>query len=228
MSWHSIGEISLDIATLIYFIWFIPQLRMTFKRKSTEGLSLWMHGFLIAGYLADLVYGFGRELPVQYRIVTIVGLLCLVCEHFQFWRYGLKTSIAKKTFYLFNVVFISFLVYTVATITVLKETKFFYDMAGMISNICWFVFFIPQIVKNYRNKSSKGLSTSFVVLSLFTTMLDTISTYALGYPWPSKIGIPVTLFKKSLLISQCYYYRSRDIYRYRDSKQWIMRKIKIG
>jgi len=224
MSWHIIGETSLDISVFIYFIWFIPQLRLTFKRKSTEGLSLWMHGFLIAGYLADLVYGFGRELPIQYRMVTIVGLVCLACEHFQFWRYGLKTNIAKKTFYLFNAVLISFLIYAVATITVLKETEFFYDLAGVTSSACWFVFFIPQIIKNYRSKSTESLSTSFVVLSLFTTILDTISTYALGYPWPSKIGVPMTLFKKSLLLGQCYYYRDKD----RESKQWVMRKIRIG
>lgn len=220
MPWHIIGETSLDLSTFIYFIWFIPQLKMTFQRKSTRGLSLWMHGFLIAGYLADLVYGFGQQLPIQYRLVTIFGLFCLAVEHFQFWRYGLKTIVEKRIFSLFNVLFISFFIYAISTITIFKETKFFYDLAGMISNTCWFVFFIPQIIKNYKSASTKGLSLAFVVLSLFTTVLDTISTYALGYPWPSKVGVPMTLVKKFVLLGQCYYYR--------ESKEWTMQKIKTG
>lgn len=225
MPWHMIGEVSLDLSTLIYFIWFIPQLKLTFKRKSTEGLSLWMHGLLISGYLADLVYGFGREMPLQYRMVTVSGLFYLGFEHFQFWRYGLKTLIDRITFYCFNFVFSFFLIYAILTITIDKESKFFYDMAGMISNFCWLTFFIPQIIKNFKEKSTKGLSFSFVILSLFTTLLDMISTFALNYDWPSKVGIPITLLKKLILVSQFVYYNK---YKFRRKNLCHLNKMLIG
>lgn len=209
MNMHMLGEIALDFSTFAYFIWFIPQLKLTFKRRSTSGLSLWMHGLLVGGYLADLVYGFGREMPIQYRMVTIFGLCSLSVEHFQFWKYGLKKLMERRIFYLFNVFFVVFFCYAIITITVDKQTKFFYDTAGMISNFCWFTFFIPQIIKNYVNKSTEGLSVGFVVLSLITAICDLISTYALHFAWPSRFYAPIVLFKKCFVLGQCYYYRPK-------------------
>lgn len=206
MNWHTIGEISLNISTAIYFIWFIPQLKLTFQRKSTQGLSLCMHGLLLSGYLADLMYGFGTQMPIQYRLVTISGLFYLGIEHLQFWLYGLKGTIEKWTFLAFNIFFILFFLYALASITIIKETRFFYDMAGMVSNFCWLTFFVPQILKNYQKKSTEGLSVYFVVLSVFTTICDMTSTFALNYDWPSQLGVPVTLIKKLILLYQFYYY----------------------
>ena len=40
----------------------------------------------------DLIYGFGREMQWQYRMVTVVGLLSLSIQHYQFGRYGLHTK----------------------------------------------------------------------------------------------------------------------------------------
>lgn len=207
MNAHMIGEIALNISTFIYFVWFFPQIRLTFKRKSISGLSLWMHGLLLTGYLADLVYGFGREMPIQYRMVTIFGLCSLGVEHYQFWKYGLKKLMERRVFHLINVFFISFFCYAIITITVDKQSKFFYDAAGMISNFCWMTFFIPQIVKNYVNKSTEGLSLGFVMLSLLSAVADLVSTYALNFDWPSRDYAPIVLVKQLFVLGQFVYYR---------------------
>ena len=49
MTAHQIGEITLSLSTIVYFFWFVPQIILNYKRKSTAGFSLWMHGLLLIG-----------------------------------------------------------------------------------------------------------------------------------------------------------------------------------
>src|SRR5438445_7099169 len=95
MTAHTVGEITVNISSLIYFVWFVPQIWLNYRRKNTDGLSLWMHGLLLLGYSADLLYGFGRDMQWQYRMVTIVGLFFLFIQHYQFGRYGLHSKAIK-------------------------------------------------------------------------------------------------------------------------------------
>ena len=83
-------------------------------------------------------------------------------------------------------------------------------MAGMISNFCWFTFFIPQIIKNYVDQSTEGLSVSFVLLSIFSALCDVISTYALNYDWPSQYYVPISLAQKFIVLGQGIYYRYKQ------------------
>jgi len=209
MNTHIIGEISLTLSTLLYFIWFIPQLKLTFKRKNTSGLSLAMHCILMLGYLADLMYGFGQQLPIQYRLVTIVGLISLLIEHYQFGCYGLTNIKEKNRFILISVLLFCLFITILYNITIKTDSKMIYNLAGVSSMLCWLVFASPQILKNYKNNSTKGLSTQFVMLSVLTGILDVISSYALNWAWPSKLGAPLGLIQKFILLSQCYYYRGQ-------------------
>src|SRR3990167_7344106 len=206
MTSHLLGEITLSISSVIYFIWFLPQLYLNFKRKHTDGLSLWMHGLLLLGYSADLLYGFGRHMQWQYRMVTIVGLVCLFVQHCQFGRYGEKT----KTFIL-NYSLLSFLTcivfsYAILNFTLLHHHKNYYDIAGFVSDSCWATYLFPQIIKNFRQKSTRGLSVWFVILSIVLGMLDMTSALSLHWDWPSLLNSSIGLFKKLILIFQFAYY----------------------
>ena len=209
MTAHLIGEITLSISSIVYFIWFLPQLWMNFKRKNTDGLSLWMHGLLLLGYSADLLYGFGRHMEWQYRAVTIVGLLCLFVQHLQFARYGMHSKAIKINFTALTVMVLIVFIYAVMNFTVLHHGKRYYDIAGFISDVCWMIYLFPQIVKNFRQKSTEGLSISFVVLSIVISVLDMTSTFALHWDWPSVLSSSVTLFKKLILVLQVFYYRKQ-------------------
>jgi len=204
---HILGEIALNISTALYLIWFVPQIKMTFNRKSTSGLSLLMHSILMLGYIMDLMYGFGRHLPIQYRLVTIIGLTSLLIEHFQFARYGLQNIIEKRLFYGISLAFLILFISVIFNVFVDVHSKLYYNIAGFISMFCWLAFLWPQIIKNFVNKSTQGLSTSFVWITVITSICDIISAYALNWALPSKISAPVGLIKKSILITQCYYYK---------------------
>lgn len=207
MTAHSLGEFTLSLSTIVYFLWFIPQISLNFRRKSTDGLSFWMHGLLLIGYSADLLYGFGRDMQWQYRMVTIVGLIFLFIQHAQFARYGLHTRTQKNSFILLSVFIALLLVYAILNFTLLHHDKKYYDIAGFISDLCWMTYLFPQIIKNYTRKSTVGLSIGFVVIDIVLSFLDITSTFTLHWDWPSMLGVCVDIVKKSILLFQIVYYR---------------------
>ena len=209
-SLHSLGEVTLSLSVFIYLIWFTPQLLLTLKNKDTGNLSLFMHGFLFVGYTADLIYGFGRHMEWQYRLVTMIGLASLLVQHFQFWIYGLHKRSEKYSFFTISAFIVFMLAFAIYSLFFSSHTKIYYDSFGMVSNVCWFSFMIPQILKNYRNKSTAGLSLEFVLISILISVLDIISTWALGWDFPSKIGTPLSFLKKLILLYQFKLYNSQE------------------
>lgn len=209
MTAHQIGEITLSLSTIVYFFWFVPQILLNYRRKNTEGFSLWMHGLLLIGYAADLLYGFGRHMQWQYRLVTIVGLCFLFVEHWQIAHYDCKSRAEKWNFFALSLFVVILLIYAIVNFTWLHHSKRYYDFAGLVSDICWMTYIIPQIIKNFRLKSTKGLSVGFVALSVVISCLDITSTFALHWDWPSILSESVALVKKSILIFQMWYYSKR-------------------
>lgn len=211
MTAHTIGEISLSVSTIIYIIWFLPQILENFQHKSTEGLSLWMHGLLLLGYTIDLMYGFGRHMQWQYRLVTVVGLICLLIQHIQFALYNLKSKAAYWNFVVLSGLVVSVLVYAILNITVFHHGKWYYDMTGYIESVCYFSYVIPQIIKNFRLKSTEGLSRLFVAFSILLGFLDFTSALTLHWDLPSLLMPSVDIIKKGILVFQIFYYGMRDV-----------------
>lgn len=205
-----IGNISLNISFVIYFIWFVPQLFLNFKRKDTEGLSMLMHGVLCIGYLCDLMYGFGRHMQWQYRAVTIIGLISLSIQHYQIGRYGLHRYTEKLTYIVLSVIFGLLIGFCVYALHFSQFQKQIFNAIGMITNICWLSYVMPQILKNYHNKSTSGLSLGFVSLSIFLNLCDTTSAWMLGWDYPSKIGPSLSLVQNIILMLQIRYYAQRQ------------------
>lgn len=207
MNTHLIGEITLSVSSVVYFIWFLPQLYLNFQRKNTDGLSIWMHGLLLLGYSADLLYGFGRHMQWQYRAVTIIGLLCLFVQHTQFGLYGLHSKAIKINYIILSVATLSVLSYAIFNFTMLHHGKTYYDMAGWLSDVCWTTYLFPQIIKNFYLKSTVGLSVWFVLLSVVLGFLDMTSALTLHWDFPSITNSSIGLLKKAILIFQIMYYQ---------------------
>jgi uncharacterized protein with PQ loop repeat len=218
MTSHALGEITVSISTVIYFFWFVPQLWLNYQRKSTEGLSLWMHGLLLLGYSADLLYGFGRHMQWQYRLVTVVGLIFLFMQHIQFALYDNKTKAEKINYVLLTCVVVAVFTYAVFNFTWLHHGKQYYDIAGFISDVCWMTYLFPQIIKNFYQHSTEGLSVGFITIAVVLSFLDLTSTVTLHWDWPSVLSECITLFKKSILVFQFFYYRHQGTRRQKAPK----------
>lgn len=210
MTSHFIGEMTLSISTIIYIIWFLPQLWMNYQRKSTQGLSLWMHGLLFLGYSADLLYGFGRHMPWQYRLVTLSGLFFLFLQHLQFAKYGLRTQIEKMNYAVLSFFVMIFLLFAIFNFAVTQHTKAYYDTVGYFEDVCFWLYAFPQMIKNFRQKSTAGLSSWFVIFAVVLSGLDLISALTLHWDLPSILNPAVEIFKKSILVFQIFYYTQRE------------------
>lgn len=206
MTLHTLGDISLSISTCIYLIWLLPQIILNYQRKSTEGLSFWLHTFLLFGYCFDLVYGFGRGMQWQYRLVTIAGLATLGIQHIQFALYS--RSVPKYLYRSVTAISLALLATAITLLFSTTESKAFYDTLGMLSNICYWVYMIPQIIKNFSGHSAKALSLQFICLSLFISACDFTSAFTLSWDWPSLIGPIAGLSFKLTLLYQILYYRA--------------------
>lgn len=202
----SIGNISLNISFIIYFMWFIPQIVLNFKRKNTEGLSIFMHSILLLGYLCDLMYGFGCNMQWQYRMVTIVGLISLSIQHYQIGRYGLCHPQEKLFYKILTTLYPLLFIFCFSVIEFSHFEKSIFDELGMCTNVCWIIYGIPQIIKNYNNQSTLGLSTLFVCFSIFLNVCDTTSAWTLGWEYPSKVGPLLAFMQNFILLSQVIYY----------------------
>lgn len=206
---QTIGHITLNISMTIYLVWFVPQILLNFKRQDTEGLSMLMHGILCLGYLSDLMYGFGLGMQWQYRTVTIVGLISLTIQHYQFGRYGLHRITEKYTYLALNFFYIGLFCFAIYSIKFSSHSRNFYDLAGMIANAAWLSYMVPQIIKNYINQSTVGLSKYFVAIGIFLNLCDSTSAWTLSWDYPSKIGPAVTFFGNLILLLQFFYYEKR-------------------
>ncbi|MDF1796709.1 MAG: PQ-loop repeat-containing protein [Coxiellaceae bacterium] len=203
-----IGEWSLRISAALYFIWFMPQILLTFRYQSTDGLSIKMHGLLLLGYCADLIYGFGLHMPWLYRAVTLSGLLGLLLQQWQFFYFNRRHVKA-----IFSIDACLLIVIT-ALWLILKNSllnKTFFDCTGFISVITGFVYAWPQIIKNHRQQSAQAISLWFIIIALFTSVLDMASAVALGWDWPSKIGPLLALFSHGVLLWQSLYLTNHQI-----------------
>lgn len=187
-------------------MWFIPQIVLNFKRKNTEGLSLFMHGILLLGYLCDLIYGFGCQMQWQYRMVTIVGLISLSIQHYQIGHYHLTLPKEKRLYKALTITYPLLFILCLSVIAFSHFDKSIFDLLGMCTNVCWLIYGIPQIIKNYNNQSTVGLSTLFVCFSIFLNLCDSTSAWALNWDYPSKIGPLFALTQNFILLFQVIYY----------------------
>lgn len=209
---HFIGETALNISLVLYIIWFIPQLILTAKRHSTAGLSLGMHSLLMAAYITDFMYGFGRHFPIQYKIVTLFGLSMLMIEHSQFLYYGLKqTKVLLHSLTIFFILFFMAALYFVK-VSVLSQAT--YDALGFLSWICWLAYLWPQLIKNFMKQSTLGCSLFTIWIAMMAGVCDSLSAFLLDWDWPSKLGATIGLLPKAMLLAQGFYYSylSRDAY----------------
>lgn len=205
-----LGLITLNISSTIYLIWLIPQIIHNFRRKDTEGLSMLMHGILFTACLSDLMYGFGTGMQWQYRMVSIVTLCGLMVQHYQIGCYGLHRVTEKKLYGFLSILFCLFFLYAFYVIQSHAQSRSFYDLFGMIANIGFLSYTLPQVFKNYSTQSAVGLSIYFIFLSIFLNLCDINSAWMLNWDYPSKIGPIFTLTGNLCLLFQYIYYERRS------------------
>lgn len=202
-----IGNASLYTSTVLYLMWFLPQLRLSHRRQSAAGLSLIAHCILLSGYLADLIYGLGRHMPTAYIIVTCVGLISLGYQNWQLRRFSNLNSHQRYALWL------PFLIGALLSCALIALHQFnnihVLDLIGLVSVCSGFLYSLPQLKKNHQQLHNQDLSIGFILIGLGCSALDITSAFCLNWDYPNKIGAPLALIFSLLLLHNQLHARKR-------------------
>lgn len=201
----TLGNLTLNIAFVLYLIVYVPQIRHNKNKHHLAELSISLHMLIMTSFVLDLLYALFKPLPWQYRAVSIAALSTLSIQQFQLMRFAQERGQIRLLAVLS--------LFSVSLISILMLLGFFYFDAmahssntilliGWVSRVGFLSYIVPQIIKNYRMSSAKALSTSFLALSLFLSLLDLTSAWCLDWGWPNKLGTPLTITLTLMLLWQ--------------------------
>jgi len=196
-----LGNLSLNCCFVLYLIYYFPQLYHNQRHLQMAQLSLGMHFLLILAYIFDLFYGYAMHLQWQYRLVSWVGLGCLMVQHWQFIRYFFHErlrvwlGIQLLMMLIFMLLLCDF--FLVKTAELSQQECL---MLGYGARICFILCALPQVLKSHRYESLSAISLHYIYLNMSVISLDFISAWCLDWGWPNKLGgVPMILLMFYLL-----------------------------
>ncbi|MCP4176537.1 MAG: PQ-loop repeat-containing protein [bacterium] len=208
---HFIGELALDISLFSYFVHFIPQILHNYKNPDLKNISVITQELYIVGIACDLIYGSGFGYPWQYILVDFIYLGYLLLQDIQIlhkikshYKYLIYNSIFICICVLISVYLLSYNIeYKDSDI---NSSNVIFWVCGYISTIIWFVLWLPQIAKHWKNKNADGYSVLFWIIGLAMALCDLTSAVIFGYTW---LNITTCLYRIALhilILGQCFVY----------------------
>lgn len=194
---ESIGYICLNIALVLYLIHYLPQLIHNRNAINRSQMNVHFHGLLSICYLCDLTFAFGMNMPWQYCLVSVIGTLCLLAQHYQ-----LKNLDQQKKLLSSYQMLISFFSLLFFISIYIKLPQPFFLLIGYISQVALWTYTLPQIWQNYIYKQGRGLNKLYLSMNLACSSLDVIASISLSWPMPAKIGALFGLACTSILLYQ--------------------------
>ena len=189
----------------------IPQIIHNQKSRHIGGLSLWLHFLLYVSYSFDMVYGIADQMPLQYRMVSVVGLCLVMMQHIQL----LKFHVLRRSYLLVKLGFLFLVTHAVlyyVFFSKLNTTGFSANsilLLGIVARGCEIIYCVPQIFKNRISRSASAVSRHFIYLSLFVAVLETLSAWCLDWEWPNKVVAPLSMLVMFIILLQHYKYSSK-------------------
>ncbi|MDA0911179.1 MAG: PQ-loop repeat-containing protein [Proteobacteria bacterium] len=205
-----IGHISINISFVIYCIYFLPQIIHNQLKHQAGHISHGTHLLMVVANVLDLIYGFGFDLQWQYRVVTMLTLACLLFQQWQIYRdsdIGERTGDRKGESYNFHVICLFIIAVGIALVSLHNLNNAMLENIGFISMFCYAVYWLPQIIKNIKEKNATAFSLIFLVLNVLALICDEISALSFGWPLPSIISPIVILSLLFIMVGQYYYYQ---------------------
>lgn len=211
LSISELGFITLSCSSCLYMVWLLPQIIYNAQRRSISGISFGWHALLLLGSCFDLLYGLGMHMPWLYVLVTLASLTALCIQHLQWWYYKVRSDLCSL-FGLWQFWLLTISVISIITVSLLAKLDWLecpvslYDLAGLMANISFVLYVLPQISKQYIDKQAEGISVWFVGLTMLLNTFDIFSAYALHWAWPSLVGPPFAFCCNLVLLYQLRLY----------------------
>lgn len=196
-----LGILTLNIAFVLHLILYIPQVLHNRESEHIQYLSVKMHLNLFLCYFLDIFYGFGNNMQWQYRTVSIVGFSLLMIQYMQIIYY-LSTH-GKQKVARIHILFLASTIYCVYYFFKYLHASIALEqvlIAGYISKILFIISTIPQMIKNWQVKSTKGVNTHFILFNITIASLDTVTAWTLDWAWPNKLTSPIMICMFSTML----------------------------
>ena len=209
MKWtlSALAHLTLQISFVLYLSMILSQVVHNLRRRSTAGLSWIMHVLILSSYICDMGYGLGTAMPWQYYSIAIIGTSMLILQQFQFWYF--RPSGAPRSYVLVTLGAIALLATIVSCLMNPAAHQPFFTLLGFIAVVGWNLADLPQLIVNRRLRSTQGLSPLFILFGIFGMSCDIVSAYGLNWGLPNKVGAPIALCLKLILLYQAWRYRQR-------------------
>lgn len=204
---------------------YIPQYKEIKKTEDTEGFSLFVCLALLVANTLRILFWFGKRYEIPLLIQSIIMNLTMLamihlCVHVRSknqiirGRERVFTDFDRRYFWAWTdfVSYVDFMVlFTIVCSTVMYV---FIDFMPFVELVGFFAVFteallgVPQVLRNYHNKSTEGMSLKMVVM---WTMGDTFKTgYFLLRESPIQFwlcgGLQVSI--DAFILCQVYWYRN--------------------
>lgn len=195
---------SLWIVNALYFIAICFQIYRNYKERSVKGLSdLMLFGYVCA-YVAQIFYVFTMNLPTSCQVMIplcLWAVVIMVVQRF-IYRFG------KGYMHTFVLSYIFFLTVVIIAVPIAYHYRHLVgEISGWIAFVLWAVYQIPQMIKIYHEKSTKGFSLSFVVTMTLAGIVELISSLILKLPLASIVTIVRGIIFNGIFLAQFYVYR---------------------
>ena len=198
---QTIGQITLNISFAIYLIQFIPQILHNIKDKvALSNISLLTQFGMLIVVLCNLVQAIGFNLNWQYLLIAMVYLIGITVQQLQISLHK------KKMSKVINLIFVMLL--CIAILAMDSNLILVFQIAGIISLIVHFIYWLPQIYKNHNQGKFTGYSDLFIIFALLGVICDLFTSILLAWPLIVKINIFVMFVITCILVFQKLRYRT--------------------
>lgn len=203
-----IGVYTINISFALHFVVYIPQIIHNRKYKKNMEISPITQCAMLLAYGSNVIFGITHSMPWQYATISMVLLLPTLFQQYQMYI----SKSYKMAWHIFAIVWAMVIVavisiylmgdYLPAFINYLFD-KVTYQTVNIASTI-YMLYWLPQIYRNFKNKTANGFAMIFLYIGLAEAILNTFTAIAYEYPLISLItGIEVGIM---LLIVMYQYY----------------------
>ncbi len=211
-----IGNVSINISLILYLVTFATQIVHNQKLENLVNLSIGFHILLYVSYSFDLVYAFANSLPIQYKILSVVGLLYILIQQIQLYKvYKLQKDPSHAKLYHTMLLISSILFFITFFLLAQKNMNpRIIFICGFIDHSCCIVSYVPQIIKNKQIQAANGMSIYYVYFGLILSFFDILSAWSLNLDWLNKfVGLIYIILSLILLIQYRIYSKSNKPYK---------------
>lgn len=197
-----LGTISLNISLILYLFLYLPQLIHNLIYKRIKHISLSFHALLFIAATADFYYGFGRIHQWQYQWVAVSMFTCLLIQHIQLCIHA--CTVKQGRIYLLCLSVLILIMLLLLPFALQHNVNELFIIMGWIERLGYWLYSLPQLIKNHKQKNSTAVSPVFIIFTIITSLLDTISAWSFSWGSPSLYGAPLSIALHSVLLYQWF------------------------